>query len=169
MWIERVYNWRTIALTIILIVGYYVLNIVRPSIGIRLYAISLILLVGIIIPVMWWQVRKTFPVGGIGATSERDFPVQYSFEHVCTAVAGAAKDLGWRLIETNAAAGHFRYKIGRTIRTSYGQSITIDVRNVDRNSCKVNVVCSALYSMMDFGGNNDSIERFRNRLMMRLP
>jgi hypothetical protein len=158
-----------IGVYVILLVGYQVLPILGQSIGIRLYAVSLFVLLVVIIPSwIWWCVRKTFPAGGIGATTERVIPVPYPFERVCKAAVGAMQDCAWKVTETNPEGGYLKCKVGRTLKTPYGQLLTIDVKRVDEVSTKVSIVCSALYAMMDFGGNDDSIQKFNNWLVIRL-
>lgn len=168
MSLSQAYSRRTIALTVIIIAGFYALSYVRPMVGIRLYSAGLILLLLVTIPLIWWQVRKTFPTGGIGATAERSIPVPVPFERAFEAAAGAARHCGWKLTDTDSGAGILKGKIGRTIRTGYGQLFTIAVNQVTGCSSMIDITCSALYQTKDLGGNDEMIGKFRNCVTNRL-
>jgi hypothetical protein len=147
---------------------YDILDWWRPVIGVRLWGVSLVSLTVGFVVLTFWQVRKIFPAGGIGATTEQVIPVSNPFEHVCETAVVAVKECGWKLTETNLDAGQLKGKIGRSINTLYGQLFTIDVKKEGENSTKIDVTCSALYQLMDFGQNKKMITKFKNLLMNQL-
>jgi hypothetical protein len=146
---------------------YYLLNWLRPIIGIRMYFMAFGTLLIAYVGLVFWQVRKIFPLGGIGSTTQKTISVPYPYEHVCKATIEAVKDCGWKVTEANPD-GNLKGRIGRSINTLYGQLFTIDVKKVDESSTKIDITCSALYQLMDFGQNNEMIDKFRNWLINRL-
>jgi hypothetical protein len=137
-------------------------------IGSNLYFIGLGILLVVVISLMWWQARKLFPAGGVGATTEKVIAVPYPFARVCKEAVGAVEDCGWKLAESNSYTGHLKGRIGRSINTLYGQSFMIEVKKADEKSSTIKITCSALYQMMDYGRNNEMIYKFRNWLVNRL-
>jgi len=144
------------------------LGFLKPFIGVEGWSIGLVSLVTISVVLMWWQVRRTFPLGGIGSTDEKVVPIGASFSRTYEAATEAVKDCGWKLIERNPQAGTLKAKIGRSINTLYGQLFIISVKRVDERSSELNARCSTLYQILDYRRNNKMIEKFRSRLHQRL-
>ena len=144
------------------------LGFLKPFIGIGGWSIGFVSLVATSVALMLWQVRRTFPAGGIGATDEKVVPMGASFSRTYEAATEAVKDCGWKLLETNPQAGTLKAKIGRTINTLYGQLFIVSVKRVDERSSELNAKCSTLYQILDYGRNNKMIEKFRSRLHQRL-
>lgn len=146
----------------------YILSWLRPIIGVKVWGVGLVSVVVGFVVLTFWQVRSSFPAGGVGATNEKVISVQVPSNRTYPAAVEAVKDCGWKLIETKRETGWLKAKIGRSINTLYGQSFIVTVNRVDEKSSSIIAQCSTLYQLKDYGRNNTMIEKFTTKLQERI-
>jgi len=137
-------------------------------IGHELWGVGLVSIVGGFIVLTFLQVRSTFPADGTGATDEKTILANASFDRTVSAATQAVKGCGWKLIENKPEEGYLKAKIGRSVKTLYGQSFTVKVKSIDEKSSSIDTQCSTLYQLMDYGRNSRMIEKFSTHLSDQL-
>jgi len=156
----------------VLLAGVLMLQLVlqwlRPITGVNMYFVGLSSGIAIYVVLVWWEVRRMFPAGGLGVTDEKFVSIHASINRTYEAACTAVKNCGWKLIETNPETWSMKAKIGRSIQTLYGQLFIIFVKKAEETSSTVKITCSTLYQIKDYGRNSKMIEKFTSRLQKQL-
>lgn len=101
------------------------------------------------------------------ADTHESFILPFSFVTVCETIPTVVANNHWRLIEANQKIGHFRVKIGLSWKT-WGETMLIEIGQVDETSTKVSIHCTAHHQLYDWGKNRKDIMKLHDGLLGKL-